>query len=169
MRLLHECGELIRWLSPLELLIITCNFPLKLILVRDIHDEISRRTRKLKRNIRPLHQEIIFLDGVSFNDFTIEVPKDTADLINTSDEMNHCVHGYDERVIRKKCQIINLKKDNKRIYTIELVPKGGIYQIDQFKGYNNESSMEGPSGYKYQRELIHLITKLKPTPNPSSK
>lgn len=166
---LKESAELIKWLSSEELDIVAKDFPRKFECHTEIHNEISIRIKYLKKNNRQLNQEIIFLDGLRFHEFNIEVPKDTADLKSTSDELNHCVHGYDERVIRKKCQILNLTRDGKRIYTIELVPNGDLYRVEQFKGYSNNSQMEGPEGYKLHRELIYLISLLKPNLALSSK
>lgn len=123
----------------------------------EIHDAVSFLTLKTKKAYRVLNQEIAYLHGMVLLDHTIEVPKDTEDLIGTSSELHHCVHGYDQAVIRRECQILNLIKDGKRCYTIELVPKGDTYVINQFKGTRNNPLMEGPAGMPYQAALRKLL------------
>lgn len=123
----------------------------------EIHNRISELTLRVKKFNRKLNQEIEYLDGLTLLDYTIEVPKESFDLVGTSAELRHCVHGYDDKVISKQCQILNLIQDGKRRYTIELIPIGQYFHIQQFRGERNESSMEGPRGEPYKRALRNLL------------
>ena len=133
------------------------SFPKKPKAIIEIHDAIHLAVMNSKRTNHLLEQDIAFLDGRLLFDYVIEVPHDSFALISTSVELKHCVSGYDQMVIKKKCQIINLLKNKKRIYTIELIPKGDHFEIRQFKGYANENSMEGEKGAAYRNELLELI------------
>ena len=90
------------------------------------------------------------------DEYEIDVPKTAHDLIETSAELNHCVHSYANRIKKKKCQIINLKRDRNRVYTIEVVKNRDGFEIKQFRGKFNENSMEGFDGEKLRMEIIKL-------------
>jgi hypothetical protein len=123
----------------------------------EIHDAISFfLLKEIKRNL-PLNQDIAYLNKEVLFDYVIEVPSESFDLINTSAELKHCVHGYIESVRRKEVQIINLLRDHKRVYTIELRKTGSVYSIVQFKGLLNENSMERSAGEKYRNEILKMI------------
>ena len=123
----------------------------------EIHDAISLFLLKEKKKNLPLNQELAFLNKEVLFDYVIEVPSESFDLINTSAELRHCVHGFVDSVRRKECHIINLQKNHKRVYTIELRKTGSSYSIVQFRGLSNEKSMEGSAGEKYRDELLKMI------------
>jgi hypothetical protein len=147
-RLLQGENELTRVLEQL---------PSKPRSFKDIHDSVSITLLKKNRPDLPLNQDIAFLHGKILKNFVIQVPATSFDLISTSMELNHCVHGYDRMVIKKECQIINLTRFGKRHYTIELRPENGGYVIAQFKGKANDSTMEGHSGDGHRQELQRLL------------
>jgi PcfJ-like protein len=120
---------------------------------KEIHDAISTGIRKKHQPNSPLDQQLVHIHGKHINGYEIEVPKNAQGLINTSEELSHCVHSYTSRIRNRKCQIINLKKDGKRVYTIELVRSGDSFE-KQFKGFKNERSMEGPDGESMRNEII---------------
>lgn len=124
---------------------------------RQIHDPLSMYTFQLKLKNRQLMQDISSLDGKELLDFTIEVPADSHTLLATTKELKHCVHSYSSRVINKECQILNLIKESKRVYTIELRKNEFGYKIIQFKGYANEKTMEDDPGKPYHQELMRLL------------
>ena len=70
--------------------------------------------------------------------------------------MHHCVGFYSERVIKKECFILNLKKENLLYYTLELKKSQGIYTITQFKGKHNSSLLEGPKGEHLREAILKL-------------
>jgi hypothetical protein len=137
------------------------SFPKKPKSIIEIHDAIYLALMNAKKTNYLLDQDVAFLDGRLLFEYVIEVPKDSFALISTSIELKHCVSGYDQAVIKKKCQIINLLKNKKRIFTLELVVKEGSFEIRQFKGYANENSMEGEKGAAYRNELLEMILKNK--------
>jgi hypothetical protein len=134
-------------------------FPKKPKSLREVHDSLSKEMLKEKTPDGPLDQEIEFINGLKVDGFEIEVPTMVHDLIETSQELKHCVHSYFQRVIVKKCQIINLCREGKRIYTIELVISEGRYLITQFKGMCNEASMQGPAGEIIRRKILDLVNR----------
>jgi hypothetical protein len=140
--------------------ILKAGLPKKPRNIKDVHDTLMNITKKIKRKNRSLDQDLVFLEGHSFREFTIEVPRDSQTLHETSDELRHCVHSYTERVIRKDCQIINLKREDKRVYTIELRPTAHGWRVNQFKGYRNDNTMELDPSEKIYRELLDLIMRL---------
>lgn len=123
----------------------------------ELHDNITDITMAQKKVNYELHQEVDYLHGVLLLDYQIEVPKESLDLVGTSRELKHCVHGYDKAVIQKEVQIINLIRDHKRCYTIELIPDGSTFNVRQFKGRHNDPTMEGPPGAPYVNELKKLF------------
>ena len=153
--MLMEYPELTAELLKLEL-------PKKPKSFREVHDAISAITMKLRKMNRFLDQDIFYLHGLKLFEYTIEVPSDSYELIDTSRQLKHCVHSYDQRVITKKCQIINLLFEGRRVYTIELKAIGKNYSIVQFKGYCNENSMEMPENKHYHEELFKLVSDFNP-------
>lgn len=127
--------------------------------MKEIHDALSIKILEIKEQCRPLEQEIDFLDGKIIKDFVIEVPKTSYDLRDTSKDLKHCVHTYTGFIKQRECQILNLKKDGLRIFTIELKKRNGKYRVTQFKGAGNENSMEGPDGVEYVQALESLCEK----------
>lgn len=127
--------------------------------LREIHDAVSKATLRTKKINRVLDQEISYLHGEVLIDYIIEVPSESYDLISTSEELSHCVHGYDKAIVRRESQVLNLVKDQRRHYTIELKPVGSSYRVVQFRGKCNESSMEGPAGHRYVSELMKILKK----------
>jgi|GEM_PF-1156885 len=113
-------------------------FPRKPKDFKEAHDAISTGIRKLTLENVPLEQELYYIHGKEIDDFIIEVPKWSHDLIKTSIELNHCVHSYTDRIRKKQCQVINLKRKGERIYTIELSKVNDFYEIIQFKGKFNK-------------------------------
>lgn len=122
-----------------------------------LHDFVSEALLKWNVPNVPLEQDLMFLNGLPLDEYVIEVPVTSYDLIDTSRDLKHCVHGYYERVIKKYCQIINLLQDGRRVYTLELRPKDQSYVIVQFKGLRNNSEMETELGKPYQEKLLRLI------------
>ena len=103
-----------------------------------------------------LNQEINFLDKKQVDDFTISIPKTSKELELIGRLMHHCVGFYSERVLKKECFILNLKKENLLLYTLELKKSQGIYTITQFKGKHNSSLLEGPKGQHLREAILKL-------------
>lgn len=126
--------------------------------LRKLHDYLSKALIPHTKKGIPLNQELEFLDGMVVEGFTIEVPKMSNDLIETSIELEHCVHTYKDRVRNGFCNVINLKKEGRRVYTLKIEKEeDGLHLVSQFKGHQNEDSMEGPSGERIRGEILLLI------------
>lgn len=149
-----DCNNMIK---DADLRAITYELPPKPRSFIEVHDVISFVTLKKRKVNQKLKQDIEFLDGKLLLDYKIEVPKESFDLIATSGELNHCVHSYDEAIIKKQAQVLNLVKDNRRIYTIELRPSVSGHEVVQFKGRNNNAIMEGSQGRLYVSELLKML------------
>lgn len=124
---------------------------------REIHDAVSGKVITNNQLNLPLNQSIQFLNGEKVGDFIIEVPRSTKNLIDTSRDLSHCVHSYTKLVINGECQILNLLKNGKRIYTVEIIISKESPLIRQFKGSHNESSMEGFEGEEIRQKICRLI------------
>lgn len=125
---------------------------------REVHDALSIGIMKRNSPNVPLNQSLYYLNGKPIKDYIIEVPNFSHDLIDTSKELSHCVHFYSNKVRHGSSHIINLKRDGKRIYTIELMrDPTGSFNIIQFKGKFNEDSMESALGDEIRRELLSMI------------
>jgi hypothetical protein len=125
--------------------------------LNEIHNALDRYLIKQKRSDFDLHQDILPLHGKIINEYTIEVPSRAFDLIDTSLELKHCVHSYDKKVVNKECQILNLIKEGRRCYTVEIMiaPEGP--QIVQFRGIRNDRAMEEEAGRVYREKLMSLL------------
>ena len=131
--------------------------------LNEIHDKLIPLITQLKtkeaENVK-LNQMLSFLDGESLLDYKISVPKTAADLLNTGKLMKHCVGSYSSSVIEGRCNILNLLKDDRIAYTIELKINLSekYFVVSQFKGYRNSRDMEGTEiGKKYREKLYELI------------
>ena len=124
----------------------------------ELHNVLDREflKRKSDPNIE-LQQSINLIHGYKCGDFEIEVPKTSGDLQDTSYELRHCVHTYVERVRKRECQILNLKRHGMRAYTVEVRAKSNGFKIEQFKGRLNDRTMEGPKGEKLRQELYAIL------------
>ena len=108
-------------------------------------------------NKKILNQDILDLDGKSFKDFQIAVPKSSGDLITTSLELKHCVYSYTNDIISKSCQVFNLLLKGKLTYTVELVPLNQYWKVVQIKGQNNDSVLESDEHKAFRIELIKEV------------
>ena len=135
------------------------SFPRRPKNFKEIHDVVSKKILDILYINKPLNQDIDFLHNLKLLGYEIEVPVWSDDLKETSRELKHCVYTYGNKVIQKKCQILNLKKDGKRFFTVELVPEGDTYKITEFKGLNNDSTMERNAGKKCRSHLLRMIEK----------
>lgn len=126
---------------------------------REIHDALSVALLKRQSTYqnKKLNQGISFLNGQKLLEYSIEVPSDSNDLIDTSHELKHCVHGYTNRILLKECQVLNLVLNNQRTHTIELRQTGSDFKVVQFKGKHNERRMEGQAGEIYTKRLLEMI------------
>lgn len=81
--------------------------------------------------------------------YNMVLPKDIDDLVREGSEMNHCVGGYVDRVIRRESLILFLRKadnPNKSYATIEVKPTTKrIYQIR----CNSNSRLKDKSAIKF--------------------
>ena len=126
--------------------------------IKKLHDDLSKALIPYTKMGISLDQELYYLDGAEMEGFTIEVPKISDDLVSTSIELDHCVHTYIHHVKNGHCCIINLKRADKRVYTVELEKsEGDEFSIVQFKGFKNEDSMEGVKGELMRNKILSLI------------
>ena len=126
--------------------------------LKKLHDDLSKALIPYTKMGISLDQELSYLDGVQLEEFTVEVPKISDDLVSTSIELDHCVHTYIHHVKNGLCCIINLKRADKRVYTVELEKsEGDEFSIVQFKGFQNEDSMEGVKGELMRNKILSLI------------
>lgn len=132
---------------------------LEFIFLTDIPERTSNFA-PLRNENTLLNQDILFLDGKTVEDLTIAVPKTIKDLKETGLKLRHCVGFYSERVIKKECFILNLKKGNLLLYTLELKKSVDGYTITQFKGKRNSHIYEGDKGESLRNKILDLI----PTP-----
>lgn len=136
------------------------SLPKKPKTLKEIHDHLSEFLLKHEKEDFDLNQIIAPIDCLPLKEYTIEVPKRALDLVQTSIDLKHCVHSYSEKVKNGQCQILNLTKDKKRVYTIELKRTEGRWVITQFKGYRNNREMEYEMGKPYKEGLIRLMENL---------
>ena len=129
--------------------------------LKTVHDKLSTHLRLRSIPDTHLNQDINFLHGLPAGEFIIDVPKTSHDLIRTSDELKHCVFSYENSVQKKQCQILNLLKGGAKVYTIELKGNLGDYIISQFKGIQNEKSMEGPDGSEMRSIILGWVNRKK--------
>ncbi len=127
---------------------------LEFIFLKDIPEK--SRSPLPPQNL-PLNQDILFLDGLTVKDLTISVPKTTKELKETGLKLRHCVGLYSEKVVSKKSQILNLKKGNLLLYTLELKKAKDGYTITQFKGKHNSNFLEGPKGQLLREKITKLV------------
>lgn len=106
-----------------------------------------------------LNQEINFLDKKRVDDFTLSVPKTSKELELIGRLMHHCVGFYSDKVIKKECFILNLKKGNLLLYTLELKKSQDGYTITQFKGKRNSKTLEGPKGELLREKITKLANR----------
>jgi hypothetical protein len=125
--------------------------------LKEIHDKLSEGILKETTKDVPLMQDIFHFHGQACGEFIIEVPEGSHDLVRTSTELKHCVHAYKDAIIKKNCQILNLIKDGQRIYTVELRKSEEKYFIWQFRGFQNENSMESSNGDELRKKLLELM------------
>lgn len=127
---------------------------------KDIHDYFVLETQRIDPKSRyniDLNQSIVFLDNLPLLDFKISVPKTGIDLFETGLKMKNCVGSYMDSVIDGESLVLNLLDKSEIVYTLELKKTASGYSITQFKGTHNDSTMEGPEGYKYRKTLIDLL------------
>jgi hypothetical protein len=152
--------SLLNTLEALPLEIRSRVIPKKPNNLKKLHDDLSKALIPHTKKGISLNQDLIFLDGIELEGFKIEVPKLSDDLIETSEELDHCVHTYINIITSGICNVINLKQNEKRQYTLELAKEDdGNFNIIQFKGFRNEDSMEGHSGEIIRTRILELIQK----------
>lgn len=107
----------------------------------EIHDSFQRYIAKLRSGNRPLKQSIGYLHGKKILDFQIEVPSfshDLYDICKALDEtFSNDINFRANKVIKGDCQVLNLVKDGKRIYTVELIPTPEGFRINHLKDISN--------------------------------
>lgn len=127
------------------------NFPDDIKMAHDMaivreNERAQRRDEELRRRLIEEQQKEMeelennFKNAVScYQDlkwekeiFSVEIPKETADLDAESDAMHNCVRGYKKRLANKQCQICFLRKENKPYITIEINMDGEIVQAKKF-------------------------------------
>ena len=145
MHYLNECQDILALL------------PRKPKNIVDIHNVLMRNLPRADRENKCLNQSIWYLNRKKVEDFVIEVPKWVSDLDETSDEMDHCVYMYADFILSGECQILNLWKDGKRQYTIEIIKENFQYKITQFKGKSNCDEMEGLKGKQICDAILKMI------------
>jgi hypothetical protein len=139
--------------NELTLLTRYCRYPIYYLpskprsfddLLKGIKREFYTFDTDNRRSILELNQHVENLDGEKFEDFTIEVPSTGRILQETSNELHHCVGNYIDDVINGSCQIINLKKGNRRKYTVELKrgQQARSYKVTQIKGKYDDDHLE---------------------------
>jgi len=127
----------------------------------ELHEYFVTETFELENTIYSktiLNQEVLFLQGLDLLDLKIEVPITGQDLMYTGKIMHHCVGSYVPSVAKGHTQIINLTRNGKIYFTLELKKDNGRYEVTQFKGKYNSSTYEGALGDTYREELYKIIS-----------
>ena len=109
--------------------------------VIELHDHISKIYRIMIRENTSVNNnlnqwEIASLDGEKFKDYKIKVVKTDWELIDTGQDLKHCVGSYVNGVRFKDSLIFNLYKDNRLSYCVEI---SSDWRIRQAKGMSNKS------------------------------
>ena len=105
--------------------------------IREIHDSISKvfTTEEAKKNSVNLNQDkLFFLEDYKINDLSINVLKESLELVITGQEMKHCVASYKNIILSKECFVFNLMERNKIKYTVAINPD---FSIREAKGFQN--------------------------------
>jgi len=106
------------------------------------HDDLAAFHRKL-RDPKVDFQRYDF-DGAKIGDFTVEVCKDSHQLIDWSTYMSNCVSSYRSRILDGDIAMCGLFKDDKLVYNLSLrvTPEGKI-RLDQLNNRYNKGYDKG--------------------------
>jgi hypothetical protein len=100
-----------------------------------LHDDLSDYLHELKeQNIIISYEDDEKKVEENYNDYAFKLVKDTHELQRVGKTMHHCVYGYKERALSKKCTIVVLKEKEDLKICIELNDK----KIVQAKGFYNK-------------------------------
>lgn len=119
---IEDCAIMYQRLFERNLLIDDA-FPKKPKSIRELHEVLTRESKKITQNNFTLCQDIEYLNNQKINDtYTIFVPTKSYDLIDIGNSLSICVGNgyYASQVFNKQSSIIALKKNNKFVYCIEL-------------------------------------------------
>lgn len=126
----------------------------------EIHDAFQRYVTHLRNTNRSLDQKIGYLQGRKILEFDIEVPSFSHDLYDSCKLLDEIFTSDIDRlagkVISGECQILNLIKNGKRAYTVELIPTPEGLRVNRINRIGNEDFLE-ESLSRDLREKLHSI------------
>lgn len=112
------------------------------IKARDVHDTLMALNKKSRIENIPVQNGKRYdalagtVDGYEFS-----LPKETHELVDVGTILHNCVATYANRVVGGETAIVTVKKDNKLLACIEVVPKfkaGRFNEIHQAKIFGND-------------------------------
>lgn len=116
------------------------------ITLSEHHEILSRESRQRKNpdfSLNPT-EELLQIDGLRVEDYTIVVPKTSYELSTWSSIMNNCISGYAKHMSSGKVRLFGVEKDGELVYNAmyESVTNkdkiGPNYLLQQFYGrFNN--------------------------------
>lgn len=131
------------------------------------HDALAVFQRKL-RDKKVDFQQWDF-DGSKIGDFTLEVCKDSHQLIEWGTYMGNCVTSYRNRIVNNEMIMCGLFKDDKLVYNLSfhIMPNGKI-RIDQLNCRYNKGYDKGDLALveTFITEQNHVLSRQKKTVNP---
>lgn len=119
------------------------------IKARDVHDTLMSLNRKARiENVPVQHGKRYDALAGHIDGYEFSLPKETHELVDVGAQLHNCVASYANRVLGGNVAIITVKKDNKLIACIEVVPKfkaGRFNEIHQAKTFGNKSASKDPA------------------------
>lgn len=124
----------------------------------DLYSKISKRMLEYEFSDIEFEQKISFANGYEVGGYEILVPKTSDVFIKTAKSLSICVDEYIAEVVHQATLILFLKKEGRIVYVLEIdVNEGGQHEIVQFKGENNDDSMEFEQGQLLRDEILSLL------------
>ena len=148
----HSYNKIIRTIPEYKL-------PVKRLRLTEIHDVVCNDAKKLDDNTFEYHYSEDIQDRFNkrINEYDFVLATDNLQLVEVGTEMGICVGSYGRRVANKQCVIVYMKKDNKYVGCIEILPDGTTNQV---KGIRNNSLLSNELvAFTTYAELVKIDTR----------
>ena len=128
---------------------------------REIHNHVAKVYRLMVREMKSYNNnlnqwEIRKLDGLLFGDYRIQVAKTDWELVETGEQLRHCVASYVKKVRHKGSFIFNLYKEGSKLDCC--VEMNRDWRIIQAKGMSNKRL-----DAEVRQQLEKVLKEMKPS------